>query len=192
MNFCLWITGLPGSGKSTIVAALEGLLTDQRIPFVTLALDDLRTFLTPEPAYTDTERDIVYRSLVMTARLLMIHSEKSVIIDATGNRRKFRELAREGIVDFAEVYVACPLHVCMEREGQRTEAPVQRNLYGKALEGSLEGELPGVSVPYEAPKNPDLTVHSDGISPAESARKIMDYVQSRWLNRGDGKGRDFK
>jgi adenylylsulfate kinase len=106
-----------------------------------------------------------------------------VIIDATGNRRRYRELAREHIEAFAEVYVSCPLEICMEREAGRKPQWVMENLYQRAEEGRLQGDMPGVSVPYEEPEDPDLTVHSDKLSPGEAAGKIMDYIRSRWLNR---------
>jgi adenylylsulfate kinase len=186
MSFCLWITGLPGSGKSTIARALEPMLADSQIQYVTLSLDQLRGFLTPQPAYTDEERDIVYRALVMMAQLLVNHSAKSVIIDATGNRRKFRQLARERIAEFAEVYVSCPLNTCMKRESGREGGSVEEDLYQRAVEGSLEGKLPGVSVPYEEPEDPELIVHSDRLSPGEAAGKIMDYIRARWLNGNQG------
>lgn len=183
MSFCLWITGLPGSGKSTIAGALEPMLEKARVLYVTLALDQLRTFLTPEPAYTDEEREVVYRSLVMMARLLTIHSSKNVIIDATGNRRRFRQLARERIPEFAEVYVSCPLETCIQRETGRDVQFVEKDLYRRAAEGALQGQLPGVSVPYEKPENPEVVVDSDRMTPEEAAGKIMDYIRSRWLNK---------
>jgi len=181
MSFCLWLTGLPGSGKSTILNELSRMLTEAGIETVTLSLDQIRKVLTPEPRYTHEERDIVYRSLVMMARLLVERGGKNVIIDATGNRKQFRELARELIHEFAEVYVKCPLKTCQSRETSRQGQLVQRDLYKKALDGRLTGQLPGISAPYEESENPELEILSDVLSPYESAGKIMDYVRSRWM-----------
>jgi adenylylsulfate kinase len=180
MNFCLWITGLPGSGKSTIVRELEGLFEEADLDCVTLAMDRLRKVLTPEPRYTDEERGIVYRALVLMAQLVTEHSTKSVIIDATGNRRAFRDLARERIPEFAEVYVTCAPEVCRSREASRDAGAVEKDLYRKARSGQLEGGLPGVSTPYEEPLDPEVVVPSDRLSPRESAEKIMGFVRSRW------------
>lgn len=180
MNFCLWITGLPGSGKSTIVHELEQMLSKSNIHPIVLNLDSIRKVLTPEPQYTDEERNLVYRSLVLMAQLLVDHGEKNVIIDATGNRRSFRDLAGRLIPEFAEVYVKCPLETCKTREDSRSNQLVQKDLYRKAEKGQLKGQLPGVSVAYEEPENPDLLVDSNALSPRESARKIMAYIQSRW------------
>ena len=181
MNFCLWVTGLPGSGKSTIVNELEQLFAVTGFDFVTLRLDDIRKVLTPEPKYTDAERQIVYRSLVLMAELLVAHSTQNVIIDATGNRRAFRELARTRIPEFAEIYVKCPLEICQSREASRDGHGVEKNLYQKAEAGRLDGNLPGISTPYEEPVHPDVLVASDKLTPNESAKRIMDYLRSRWM-----------
>lgn len=180
MKFCLWITGLPGSGKSTVARSLAGLMKRAGIDVVTLNLDEIRKILTPEPTYSEEERGLVYRALVVMAKVLVEQECKNVIIDATGNRRKFRDLARELIPEFAEVHVKCPLEVCRRREGSRDATLVKKNLYQKAEEGRLEGKLPGVTVPYEAPESPDVEVRSDRLKPRESAEMILEYVRSRW------------
>jgi adenylylsulfate kinase len=185
MSFCLWITGLPGSGKSTIARELETLLGERGVPVLTLAMDNLRTFLTPHPKYTDEEREGVYRALVLVARLILKHSPKSVIIDATGNRKRFRTLAREHLADFAEVYVNCPVEVCRAREQSRKKGEVEEGLYEKAEKGQLEGGLPGVSAPYEPPTEAEVEVRSDAITAKEAAEEIMEYVRNRWVNEKD-------
>ncbi len=180
MSFCLWLTGLPGSGKSTILKELLGLLGASGIEPVALGLDHMRKIITPDPKYTEEERGIVYRSLVVTAQLLVVEGGRHVIIDATGNRREFRELARRLIPGFAEVYIQCAFEKCKEREASRRGQPVEKDLYQRAVKGSLTGGLPGVSVPYEAPENPEVLVRSDILSPRESAERIAEYVRSRW------------
>lgn len=180
MRFCIWITGLPGSGKSTILKELEQLLFESGIEAVTLSLDHIRKVLTPEPKYTGEERALVYRSLVIMAQLLVEHGEKNVIIDATGNRRKFRDFARRLIPEFAEIYVKCPLETCKARETSRRGQPVQKELYKRASEGKLNGKLPGISAPYQEPEHPEVQVASDVLSAHESAREIFEYIQARW------------
>ena len=151
MSFCLWITGLPGSGKSTILNELSRMLFEAGVEFIPLSLDQIRTVLTPEPKYSDQERVLVYRSLALMAQQLVELGDKNVIIDATGNRKEFRDLARGLIPEFAEIYVKWPLELCKAREASRQSILVQKNLYKRASEGTLGGELPGISAPYEEP-----------------------------------------
>jgi adenylylsulfate kinase len=106
----LWITGLPGSGKSTIADFLKAAHPD----LVILRMDDLRKIVTPAPTYSESERDLVYRSIIYFAGRLT-ELGHTVIIDATGNLRKWRELARELIPKFSEIYLKCQIIECMKR-----------------------------------------------------------------------------
>jgi adenylylsulfate kinase len=111
----IWITGLPGSGKSTLADAIK-----ESFPaFVTLRMDEFRKIVTPEPVYSELERDIVYRAIVYAAKILSDLGH-CVVIDATGNMKRWRELARQLIPDFMEIYLKCPLSLCAERESSRS------------------------------------------------------------------------
>jgi adenylylsulfate kinase len=180
MNFCLWLTGLPGSGKSTILKELLPLMDAAGIHPVVLSLDHIRRIVTPDPTYTEEERRIVYRSLAVMAHLLVTEGRRHVIIDATANRRAYRDLARQLIPDFAEIHIHCPLETCQEREATRQGQPVERDLYIKAAAGTLRGAMPGVTTAYETPEDPELLVPSDRISPRQAAERIMAYLGSRW------------
>lgn len=180
MSFCLWLTGLPGSGKSTILKELAAMLASAGISAVSLSLDHIRKIITPDPRYTEEERGIVYRSLALMAQLLVAEGGKNVIIDATANRKEFRALARGLIPEFAEIYIRCPIEICEEREAMRQGQPVEKDLYKRAMDGNLKGGFPGISAPYEEPEHPDLIIRSDMLSPRESAKSIIAYIQSRW------------
>jgi len=132
-GWCVWVTGLPGSGKSVVSEALLKLLKKEGIGAQLLSSDALRKVLTPKPSYSLRERDIVYATLVYVAKLLT-QNGVNVVIDATGNLRRYRENARRGIPNFIEAYLECPLKVCMEREAKRGKtyyAPKQ--IYTSAL-----------------------------------------------------------
>ena len=170
MPYVIWITGMPGSGKSTLSTALK-----DRVPgAVVMRMDDLRRIVTPEPDYSDREREHVYRTIVYTAQTLYGLGH-NVIIDATGNRRAWRKLARQLVPDFIEVYAKCPLEVCVEREKARTErhgAP--KGIYDKGGKGA---PVPGVNVPYEEPEQPEVVIDTEKETPEDGVERIMQLIQ---------------
>lgn len=164
-GIALWITGLPGSGKSTIAEALKNTHPE----FIILRMDELRKVVTPEPTYSDPEREIVYRSLVFLAKKLTDLGHH-VVIDATGNLRRWRDLARGIIPKYIEVYLRCPIELCMKRENQRLERrEAPKDIYKKGAEG---WPVPGMVVPYEEPLNPEIVVDTDKTSIEDSIAKI--------------------
>ncbi len=166
MPKAIWITGLPGSGKSTVAEAFR-----KRHPeFVILRMDELRKIVTPKPSYSETERELVYRCIVYTAKTLA-ELGHDVIIDATGNMRRWRELAREVIPDFAEVYLKCSISECRRRERLRREThAAPRDIYEKGKKG---WPVPGVTVPYEEPLNPEVLIDTE-VTDIEGAVQIME------------------
>ena len=179
-GWCVWLTGLPGSGKSSIAQALLGKLHEHRIPAQVLSSDMLRRVVTPAPKYTEEERDMVYGAILFVAKLLT-QNGVNVIIDATANRRRYRDQARKEIPRFMEAYLRCPMEVCIQRESRRKEdvfyAP--RDIYKKAFTGE-SFTVPGVGVPYEEPLNPEVTVDSDKLSPEQSAQKIYEALKEKF------------
>ncbi len=173
-GLALWITGLPGSGKSTAADGIRKLHPD----FFILRMDELRKIVTPNPTYSDTERDLVYRSLVYLA-MVLTELGRNVIIDATGNRRVWRDLARGLIPDFIEVYLKCTVEECSIRERMRTDtrgAPA-----GIYRRGERGWPVPGVNVPYEEPLNPEIEVEST-VSSADDIIALIDDSLKRRLN----------
>jgi adenylylsulfate kinase len=174
-GWCVWITGLPGSGKSVVSEALLKLLKEKNIQAQLLASDALRKVLTPKPTYTLEERDIVYSTLVYIAKLLT-QNGVNVVIDATGNLRRYRENARKQISRFIEAYLECPLEVCMEREAKRGKTyHAPKRIYAKAVEGKAP-TVPGVGQPYEPPLNPEITIDTTKFKPEECAQKILEAI----------------
>ena len=180
MSWAIWITGLPGSGKTTIAQKLHDTLGDIGIDVdvKVLELDEIRRFITPEPSYTDEEREIVYASLVYMAKLLVIECGKPVIIDATANRRRYRARARESIPNFAEVYVKCSLETCIKRERARIAVHAPAFIYKKAADEGAP--VPGVNVPYEEPLNPEVIVDTERMSVEACVDKIKEFIVENW------------
>src|SRR6185295_18280242 len=171
-SFALWITGLPASGKSSICAELVARLRKRSIDPVVLESDVFRKYFTPHATYSEEDRVLFYRGMVEVAALFTDRGIP-VILDATGNRRAYRAPARERLPLFAEVFVDCPLEVCIERD--------PKGLYRKAREGST-ASLPGLQVEYEPPIHPEIQLHSDREDPESAARKILDFlISSEWI-----------
>jgi len=170
VSWVIWITGLPGSGKSALARATAGELRAGGDAVVVLELDEIRKVITPAPTYGDIERDVVYRALVYMAGALL-SSGTPVIIDATAHRRDWRDLARRQIPRFAEVQLVCPLELCREREGQRTTGHAPRGIYARA--GTPGALVPGVDVPYELARAPELTIDTGLENASAAARRVV-------------------
>ena len=169
MSFAVWLTGLSGAGKSAIAKALLDELGVRGIRAAVLESDVLRTQLTPFPTYEDAERDEFYR-MVADIGAMLVSRGRPVIIDATANRRAYRDRARQAITRFAEVYVSTPLEVCAARD--------TKGFY----KSKNVKTLPGVQAPYEAPLAPELAIAGARGTPREAAREIVALLERRgWV-----------
>jgi adenylylsulfate kinase len=146
VSWAIWITGPPGVGKTTLARGAAKGLEAWGVPVKILELDAIRKILTPHPTYSDWEREVVYRALVVMTTLLT-EAGMPVLIDATAHRRAWRELARERIPLFAEVQLVCPVEVCREREQARRWGNAPRGVYARG--GAPGATVPGVDVAYE-------------------------------------------
>ncbi|MBI4269290.1 MAG: adenylyl-sulfate kinase [Candidatus Rokubacteria bacterium] len=174
MSWAIWITGLPGSGKSVLAGGAMAALRAQGEPVAHLELDVIRRTLTPSPTYSETERDVVYRALVFMATALT-GVGVPVIIDATAHRRAWRELARRSIARFAEVQLVCPVEVCQRREQRRTTGNAPRGIYARA--GGPGAQVPGVDVPYEPSFAPERVIDTAKQDVGASVREIVALAQ---------------
>jgi adenylylsulfate kinase len=166
----IWITGLPASGKSTIVAALKPQLESLGHSVEVLESDEVRRALTATPTYSQMERDLFYRALALMGAKLVAHGV-TVIFDATASRREYRDFARSLIPRFLEVAVECPLETCMQRDYKGTYKRGQRG------ESST---VPGLQSPYEPPLNPDLTIDTTKVQANIAADMILKHVKGKF------------
>ena len=169
MSWAIWITGPPGSGKSTVARLAAERLAAVGAPARVLELDRLRATLTPHATYGDAERDIVYRALVFMASAL-VEAGQPVLVDATAHRREWRDLARASIGRFAEVQLDCPLDVCVSREETRPCGFAPRAIYAGA--GRPGATVPGVNVAYEHALAAELVIDTARVMPDIAADRV--------------------
>jgi len=167
--FAIWVTGLPASGKSTVVKALSSALAARGVDVAVLESDVLRKVFTPYPRYDEEERNMFYQQLVYVGTLFTGHGVP-VVFDATGNRRVYRDRARQEISRFLEVYIECPLEVAISRD--------PKGIYRAAREGTAK-IVPGLQETYEAPENPDIIVRGDLEAPETAAQRIVSKLVER-------------
>ena len=170
-GFVIWLTGLPGSGKTTIATRLQEKLKEKSVITAHLESDQLRKILTPEPDYSRKERNWFYSVLVFIGRLLSEHGVH-VLLDATANLRKYRNDFRAAVPNFVEVYVRCPLEVCKTRD--------PKGIYAAAEKDQIKS-VPGLQESYQEPESPEVIVDSNIISVEQAVQKIMEYLQTNRL-----------
>ena len=175
--FAVWLTGLPASGKSTVARALAAELGGKGIRAAILESDALRREIAPDAGYYDAERDAFYATVAYLARVLVQHGVP-VIVDATANRRAYRDRARAAIPQFLEAHIRCPLAVCQARD--------PKGIYRRGAEGTAQN-VPGVSAPYEPPLTPEVVVDGERDDPSAAARQIVSALEKKgYLPRGPG------
>lgn len=180
-GWCVWITGLPGSGKSTIARASLKELQKRDLHAQILSSDMLGRVITPKPTYSKAERAVVYNAIAFVAELLT-QNGVNVVIDATGNRRQYRDHARKKIPRFLEAYVRCPLEVCIKREtGRKKLFHAPRAVYQKAFTAE-SSTGPGVGASYEEPTDPEVIIDSGTLDRDECAQKILNTLVEKFLH----------
>ena len=167
-GFTLWFTGLSGAGKSTIAEIVGPELERRGILVDHLDGDVVRTHLSKGLGFSREDRDTNILRIGFVSKLLTRHGA-GVIVAAISPYRETRDLVREMIGDsFVEVYVATSLDECARRD--------VKGLYAKAFAGEIK-EFTGVSDPYEAPLNPEITVETEGRTPEESAAFVISELE---------------
>lgn len=167
-GFVVWLTGLPGSGKSTIGRGLVGHLRSlgRRVEY--LDGDIVRPWLSPEEGFSREDRLRHLRRVAFVSHLLA-RNGIDVVAAFVSPYRESRDNARRLIRNFIEVYVKCPLEVCIERD--------PKGLYKKALRGEIK-HMTGIDDPYEEPLDPEVIVDTSRMSVDECVREIINKLYS--------------
>jgi sulfate adenylyltransferase len=170
-GFCVWFTGLPSSGKSTIAEALHVLIREHGRRCTLLDGDIVRTHLSKGLGFSRADRDTnILRIAFVAAEIVRHHG--AVITAAVSPYESTRQQARHMIGEqhFILVHVATPAEVCEQRD--------VKGYYAQARSGVIRG-FTGVDDPYEIPTAPDLVLETTATTPEENARRVADYLAAR-------------
>jgi adenylyl-sulfate kinase len=167
----LWLTGLSGSGKSSIAQALEKRLYDAGFHTYSLDGDNVRFGLNRDLAFSKQDRQENIRRVAEVARLLN-QAGIVVLVPVISPFRDDRRGARDiiGSERFFEIYVDAPLEVCEGRD--------VKGLYQKARAGEID-EFTGISSPYEPPDNPSLRIQTADRSVEDCMEEVFEAVFGR-------------
>jgi adenylyl-sulfate kinase len=161
-GFVVWLTGLPGSGKTTIARQLEPELKKRGWCVEVLDGDEIRQNLSKGLGFSREDRETHLKRVTYVAKLLS-RNGVAVIAAFISPYRNIREYARKETTNFVEVYVKCSVEGCAKRD--------PKGLYKKASNGQIK-DLTGPQDLYEEPLEPDLVVDTEKLSVADSVEAI--------------------
>jgi adenylyl-sulfate kinase len=172
-GFTLWLTGLPRAGKSTVAGLVAGRLRALGAENVEVLDGDIvREGLCRDLGFSRADRTENIRRISFVSKLLT-RNGVAVIVAAISPYREDRELAREDIQAFVEVWCKASVEACAERD--------YKGLYEKAMRGEIDN-LTGVNDPYEEPEDADLVLDTESETPEQSAERVMNLLGEKgWL-----------
>jgi adenylyl-sulfate kinase len=169
-GLCFWLTGLSGSGKSTVARIAAGRLRDLGHRVEVLDGDDVRQNLCAGLGFSPGDRRENVRRIAWVADILS-RNDVITFTAAVSPYRSMREEARARMGRrFVEVYVRASVDECERRD--------VKGLYQRARSGEIKG-FTGVSDPYEEPEAPELVLDTEAESAEQSAERLIDYVEQR-------------
>jgi adenylylsulfate kinase len=167
LGFTVWFTGLPCSGKSTVAEVVAADLRRRGRFVEMLDGDEIRTHLSADLGFSKEDRDKHIRRIGWLCKVLNRNGAVAVA-SFVSPYREIRDLNREEIGRFVEVFVDCPVEVCAKRD--------VKGMYERAMKGEIPN-FTGVSDPYEEPLNPEAVVHTDRETAEESAARVIQSIE---------------
>jgi sulfate adenylyltransferase len=173
-GYCVWFTGLSGSGKSATTQILTELMLEYGRQATVLDGDVVRTHLSKGLGFSKEDRDTNILRIGFVAGEISRHGG-AVICAAISPYRAAREEARKMVGEnFIMVYMDTPVEVCEQRD--------VKGLYAKARQAMADGKpmgFTGVDDPYEPPVDPEITLQGYDATPEQNARKILEYLKAQ-------------
>jgi len=167
-GFTLWFTGLPCSGKTTISEIVGKEFRERDLNVEMLDGDELRRNLSKDLGFSKEDRETHIKRVGFIAKLLS-RNDVATLAAFVSPYRAVRKYLRIEIGNFIEVYVKCPVEVCIKRD--------VKGMYKKAIAGEIKN-FTGISDPYEEPLEPEIIVETDKEMPMESAQKVIQRLES--------------
>ncbi|AUV66510.1 adenylyl-sulfate kinase [Staphylococcus sp. EG-SA-6] len=167
----IWFTGLSGSGKSTVSVELEKALFQLGKHSYRLDGDNVRHGLNKNLGFSPEDRKENIRRIGEVSKLLVDAGTIAItafISPYRADRDEVREILEDG--EFIEVYTECSVEACEQRD--------PKGLYKKARSGEIK-EFTGISAPYEAPHQPEITINTEHQSVEESVNTIIEYLKNK-------------
>ncbi len=172
-GFVVWLTGLPGSGKTTIARQLEPELRRIGWPVEVLDGDEIRQNLSKGLGFSREDRETHLKRVTYVAKLLS-RNGVAVIASFISPYRNIREHARKETTNFVEVYVKCSVEACAKRD--------PKGLYKKASVGEIK-DLTGPQDLYEEPTRPELTIDTEKLTVQESVESVVTTLEQLGITR---------
>lgn len=165
-TFTIWFTGLSGAGKSTLAIETANFLEKHGHTVQILDGDIIRKGIGNIFGYSKEERMKMSRVIRLICKILN-NNGITVIVAAIAPFQEMRDINRSDIDNYIEVYVDCPIEICIKRD--------VKGLYRQALNGDMK-HVVGIDDPFEIPKSPDVVVNTDKETIEESVKVIVDCL----------------
>ena len=166
-GFVIWLTGLPGSGKTTIAQQLHSEFKARNIKVEVFDGDEVRRNLSKGLGFSKEDRDTHNKRIIYVCKLLT-RNGVNAIVSLISPYRSTRAFARENLPKFVEVYLKCSIKECIKRD--------PKGLYKKALAGEITN-MTGIQDPYEEPISPEVTLDTENDSREKNVEKIIGRLE---------------